>query len=788
MSEGPSSTSAPKPGPGASDNLIGLVFLAATVAVPVLVGFIAELVNHKQGDPAPAITHAKAVPEVSDAAATMPLPLLLLQRAARDISAQDRRGELPHILGREREIYQLVGYLGGGLRQSVLLSGEDGIGKTAMVEGLVQAIHSGKYPALEKFVVLEVDPAQIVGEPAGDAAQDGAALVEAMCEAQDSAILFLDNFQDLIQRETSSRRPLDLSAFEQALSSHRLRCIVVMDARGYKQLTGSHPALARLLIDQPLEKRKSPGEPFGEVSQDIVYQILAQHVHDFPETYGLRVKPQAIEAAMAVSEKYLPNERLPGKAIRLLDETARRMRPQRNASPLELVSMEKDLADLEARKLRLQAREPATVSRELSELNTLIPKTRELKQKLEKDWEEVKKQQQALFDLMVEIAALTRAIETSLLNDAGVLTALYRQELSAKSENRRKLEQVLESQSTRFGNLRVDVEAADVARSLSEKLGFPIQLADEDEMEKLRRLEDSLKQRVIGQDEAIQAVADAIKRSRVGLNPGGTQPIISLMFIGTTGVGKTELAKALAETWFGDEKAMLRFDMTEYQEKHSMLRLIGSPPSYVGYEEGGQLTQAVSEHPYSVVLFDEFDKAHPDIYKLFFQMVDDGRMTDGKGRTVNFTHTIIIFTSNAGSELIQELRGRDASLAEIESGVENLLRQQYDAPFIGRLNRIVLFNGLQRETLEKIMDIELNRLKANLASRDIAAEVSPAAKAFILQHADTERKGARDIRHQIEAEIINKITDGILAREIQPGDALWVDCPTGPIEITKRKK
>ena len=300
-------------------------------------------------------------------------------------------------------------------------------------------------------------------------------------------------------------------------------------------------------------------------------------------------------------------------------------------------------------------------------------------------------------------------------------------------------------------------------------------------------LEKNLKRRVIGQDQAIQAVANALKINRTGLGLD-KQPIGSFIFIGTTGVGKTELAKALAESWFGDERSLVRFDMTEYQEKHMALRLIGAPPSYVGYEEGGQLTQAIIENPYSVVLIDEFDKAHPDIYKLFYQMVDDGRLTDGKGQTVDFTHTIIIFTSNFGSQAIQDLRNSGTQPADINKELKKLYTKQYDAPFIGRISDFIIFNGLDQEALLRIIDLEFQRLKSNLSQQGVMVEMSSAAKKYVLDHADTELTGARDIRNIIKTKMIGSVVDKILNKEIHPGDFLYIDCISDQLVITKEKK
>ena len=789
MAENPNIPSLPKEVPGLSskgpaseeDPLIGLAILAAMVAIPPLVGYIVGKVNSYRDETGSKIKNAS--PIASNRTRNTIIPNLILQNATRDISAQDRRGQIGKIIGRDEEIYQLAGYLGGKLPQSLLLVADDGIGKTALVDGLVQAVHLGKYPELKNFVFVEMDPELLVGK-------DAAALNEAMCHASDGAIIFFNNFQELTQREISTRHPLDLSGFEKALSDHNLRCIIAINNEGYKQLLAAHPGFVKLFIEQRLEKRKSQDQIFGELNQDIIFQILSQQVAGYPKKYGLRVKPQALEAAISLSEKYIPHEHLPGKGLNLLDETARRMRPQMDAIPLELIKIDRNLVALESRKQRMGSNHDGSdpeKSKDIQSLQIAIMDARSRRNKLEEDWQDVKEQQLGMLDVIMENGVLNHAIGASISNHAEALTALFKKQLEQNKEEQLKAEKLLEEMSTKFACLRMDLDGADIAHTLSDKLGIPIQLADEDEREKLLNLEKNLKRRVIGQDHAIQAVANSLKINRTGLGLD-RQPIGSFIFIGTTGVGKTELAKALAETWFGDERSLIRFDMTEYQEKHTSMRLTGAPPSYVGYEEGGQLTQAILENPYSVVLFDEFDKAHPDIYKLFYQMVDDGRLTDGKGQTVDFSHTIIIFTSNFGGDQIRELRNSGAQPENISHELRKIYTQQYDAPFIGRISDFIIFNGLDQDVLLQIIDLEFERLKSNLSFQGIMVEMSPSAKKYVLEHAQSELAGARGIRNLIKTKMIGSVVDKILNKEIHTGDSIYIDCISDQFVVSKEKK
>ena len=451
-----------------AEGLLGLAVMVAAVAIPPLVGYIVGKVNSKKEEHAPKIINARPIAVKSSRIPA--IPALLLQNVTRDISALDRRSEIHKIIGRDEEVYQMAGYLGGKLPQSLLLVGEDGIGKTALVEGLVQAVQLGKYPELQNFVVLEVDPAQLVGE-------DSNALIKLISLARDGAIVFFNNFQDLTQKEISTRHPLELALFERALSNHKCRCIVAINNEGYKQLNTAHPGFEKLFIEQRIEKKKSPDQIFGELNQDIVFQILSWQVADYPKIYGLQVKPQAIEAAISLSEKYISDERLPGKGIDLLEETARRMRPQMSTLPLELIKGDKDLIELESRKQRTESNHDGNdpdITKDIQNLEIAIQSARSRKNQLEAAWKEVKKQQQDIFDMIIEITALNRALEASVSNQANALTTLFRHQLAQKKEQQRKIEKFLDGMSDQFASLRMEMDGGDVARTLSEKLGYPI--------------------------------------------------------------------------------------------------------------------------------------------------------------------------------------------------------------------------------------------------------------------------------------------------------------------------
>ncbi|HZR55498.1 MAG TPA: ATP-dependent chaperone ClpB [Terriglobales bacterium] len=703
-----------------------------------------------------------------------------LERYARDLTEQARRGKLDPVIGRDEEIRRVVQVLSRRTKNNPVLIGEPGVGKTAIVEGLAQRIISGDVPEILKNKrVISLDlGAMLAGAKYRGEFEDR--LKAVLKEIEDSAgqiVLFIDELHTLVGAGASEGAIDASNMLKPALARGELRAIGATTLAEYRKYIEKDAALERRF------QIVYVGEPTVEDTIAILRGLKERYeVH-----HGVRIKDSAIVAAATLSNRYITDRFLPDKAIDLIDEAAASLRIQIDSLPTEIDQLERRATQLEIERQALKKEDDpnskerlVVIDRELAEIreksNTLkavwkrerdlIARTRELKERLEQ--------------LKIEEQAEER--KGNLQRVAEIRYSLIRQ----TEEELKKLTAQMEAQGHRM--LKEEVDEEDVARIVSKWTGIPVSKMLEGEVKKLVTMEDRLRQRVVGQDPALERVANAIRRSRAGLSDP-KRPIGSFIFLGPTGVGKTELARALAEFLFDDEHSMVRIDMSEYMEKHAVSRLIGAPPGYVGYEEGGQLTEQVRRRPYAVVLFDEIEKAHPDVFNILLQIMEDGRLTDGKGRTVDFRNTIIIMTSNIGSALLQAENMQTEEAAEnVTKQVINSLQDYFKPEFLNRVDDIIVFRPLGKEQLVKIIELRLEDVRRLLAERKISIELTEAAKDLLFKEGFDPSFGARPLKRAIQKLVQDPLALKILDGEVLNGDHIVIDAKNGKVvfEVSKR--
>jgi ATP-dependent Clp protease ATP-binding subunit ClpB len=689
-----------------------------------------------------------------------------LEKYARDLTDLARRSKLDPVVGRDEEIRRVMQILARRTKNNPVLIGEPGVGKTAIVEGLAQRIVSGDVPdVLKTKTLVALDLAALIAgaKYRGEFEDRLKAVLKEITEAEGRIILFIDELHTLVGAGAAEGAMDASNMLKPALARGELRAIGATTLNEYKKYIEKDPALERRF--QPV----LVSEPTVEDTIAILRGLKDRYeVH-----HGVRIKDAAILAAATLSHRYISDRFLPDKAIDLIDEAAASLRMQIDSLPTEIDEIERRVMQLEIERQALLKETDAHSLERRAQIEKELAKLREDSSGRKARWQAEKEAIGKIRKLKEHIEQLKA--EEQRHERAGELAKVAEIRYGKIAQTEKELQQAREHMAVMQKDVRMlkeEVDDEDIAKLVSKWTGIPVGRLLEGEAAKLVHMEERLRQRVVGQEDALARVSNAVRRSRAGLS-AANRPIGSFIFLGPTGVGKTELARALAEFLFDDEKLMIRIDMSEYMEKHSVSRLIGAPPGYVGYEEGGQLTEQVRRHPYSVILFDEIEKAHPDVFNVLLQILEDGRLTDGKGRTVDFRSTVLVMTSNVGSTAIFELAGKDPESARKEA--MEALRASFRPEFINRIDEIVIFNPLGKEQLERIVVLLLRSVEKLLAERQITLELTPAANELLLREGYDPAYGARPLRRTIQRLIQDPLALQILQGTILPGDHIRVD-------------
>jgi len=697
-----------------------------------------------------------------------------LEKYGTDLTARARAGKIDPVIGRDDEIRRVMQVLSRRTKNNPVLIGEPGVGKTAIVEGLARRIVSGDVPESMKnkrLIVMDVGAMVAGAKYRGEFEDRLKAFLKEVTDSEGEIILFIDELHTIVGAGASEGAVDASNLLKPQLARGELRTIGATTLDEYRKYIEK---------DAALERRFQPVK-VGEPSAEDTIAILRGLKERYELHHGVRIQDGALVAAATLSDRYISDRFLPDKAVDLMDEAAARLKIELDSMPTEIDQLERQVLQLEMEKKALEKESDKASAARLEKVKEEMANLKEQSAGLMAQWrnekaviDEVHGQQELINSLKHEIEQAQRIGD---LNRASELT--YGQLPEAEKALEEAREHLARAQES-GGILKEEVTEADIARVVSSWTGIPVSRLQEGEREKLVHMEERLADRVIGQAKAVKAVANAVRRARAGLQDEN-RPIGSFLFLGPTGVGKTELSKALAEFLFDAEGAMVRIDMSEYMEKHSVARLIGAPPGYVGYEEGGQLSEHVRRKPYSVVLFDEIEKAHSDVFNVLLQVLDDGRITDGQGRTVDFRNTVLIMTSNIGSQFIME----EENAEQREAKVTEALRRHFRPEFINRIDEIIIFDRLDREELTKIVGLQLERVRKRLAKQGLALAVSAEAKEFIGNQGYDPVYGARPLKRAIQQHLLDPLSMDVLEGNFVDGDLIMADLDTNKVVFRK---